>query len=117
MEQEMKKTYKKPELKLVSMRNEETVANTCWGGHGNKLTWYYDTSGEGWVSFQISGGSCTLNLDKVTYYKNRDDEGTPVDASRLAELDAALRASGGESGNPFKGEGADFPTNPNPSWS
>lgn len=117
MEQEMKKTYKKPNLKFVSMRNEETVANTCWGGHGNSMTWYYDTKGDGYVSFQIGGGKCTLDLSNITYYNGKGEVITN-DGSRDAELEAALKKSGGESGNPFKGEGVDFlPNNPDPSWS
>ena len=26
--------YEKPALKFVELRNEEAVANTCWGYHG-----------------------------------------------------------------------------------
>lgn len=33
--------YEKPKMKFVSLRNKKEVANTCWGGHGNQMTWFY----------------------------------------------------------------------------
>lgn len=113
------RTYEKPNMKFVSTRNEEAVANVCWGGHENRMTWYYDTEGAGYVSFQITGGKCTLNLDQVKYYTDKNDSGTIITkgSEKYTELENALATSGGESGNPFHGEGVDFPTDPNPSWS
>lgn len=115
----MKKKYEKPRIEFHDLQLKEEIANTCWGGHGNGMTWYYDTKGTGYVSFQIGGGKCTLNLSNVTYYKNSTDNGTLIGKGnpQYNELEAALRDSGGESGNPFKGEGVDFPNTPNPSWS
>lgn len=115
----MTTSYEKPSLKFVSVRNEESVADTCWGGHGNRETWYYDTEGAGYVSFQIGGDKCHLSLDQVTYYTDKNDSGTPLTegSAKYIELQNALVTSGGESGNPFKGQGAEFPTDPNPSWS
>lgn len=118
----MEKTnYEKPEVKLVSIRNDRAVANVCWGGHGKPNTWYYDISGQGYVSFQIGGGSCALNLINVTYYDKQNDESpeqlTDTDPKYL-ELYNALLYSGGAQGNPFAGEGIDFiPDNPDPEWS
>lgn len=112
--------YRKPEMKFVEIRNENSVANTCWGGHGSNMSWYYDTQGEGYVSFQIAGGSCALNLTNVLYYdKQNDDTPEKIDGNdpKYKELYNALIVSGGESGNPFKGEGVDFPINPDPEWS
>lgn len=112
------KTYQKPALKFVSLRNEEAVANTCWGGAGTTMTWYYNTSGTGYVSFQIASGSCTLSLINVTYYDGQGNQSTLSSSDALYdELYKALMSSGGESGNPFKGEGVNFPTTPDTSWS
>ena len=112
------KTYEKPALKFVSLRNEEAVANTCWGGHGEKTTWYYNTSGTGYVSFQISGGRCTLSLTNVTYYDGQGNQSYLYSGDTLyTELYNALLKSGGESGNPFKGEGTTFPNTPDTNWS
>lgn len=113
-----KKKYEKPTIEFHGLQLKEDIANTCWGGHGNTMTWYYDTKGEGYVSFQIGGGKCTLNLSNVIYYKDIHDTGTLISSGpQYDELKAALRASGGESGNPFKGEGSEFPNTPNPGWS
>lgn len=108
-----KEIYEKPSMKFVSIRNEEAVANTCWGGHSGALAWNYDTSGTGYVSFQIMGGKCSLDGLTVTYHN------IPEDKQKAAydEMYAALMNSGGAQGNPFKGEGGDFPVNPDPSWS
>ncbi len=115
------KVYEKPTLKFVSMRNEDSVANTCWGYHKKGTTLYYDSEGPGWMSFQIQDGSCTLNLINVKYYKNSDDkkgESIPSGSAKYKELDAILRATGGESGNPYAGEGTTIvPGKPDPSWS
>lgn len=63
--------YEKPELKFVALRNEENVANTCWGHHGSGTRLYCDLEGEGWASFQIGGKSCELNLINVLYHDAR----------------------------------------------
>lgn len=111
--------YEKPKMKFVSLRNKKEVANTCWGGHGNKMTWFYDTQGTGYVSFQIGGGECTLNLSNVKYYENKESQGENIDQSneKYNELHNALMKSGGESGNPFKNEGVNFFPEPKPEWS
>lgn len=111
--------YEKTELKFVAIRSEKNVANVCWGGHSNSETWYYDISGEGYVSFQIGAGSCTLSLSNVQYYKDEDVSGVLIDSMdpKYAELHEALIQSGGNKGTPFKGEQVDFPLNPDPSWS
>ena len=97
--------YEKPSLKFVELRNEEAVANTCWGYHGKDTELYCDIPGEGYVSFQIGGDSCTLNLIKVYYYDGNGNKSNAT-ATQIADLDAILRASGGESGNPYSGEGS-----------
>lgn len=115
-----RKVYETPDVELVSMRNEKEVANTCWGGHSNSMTWYYDTQGEGYVSFEIKGGKCELNLDKVTYYTDKNAEGQPLDnnSAQYKELVSVLPNSGGNSGNPFHGEGKFvFPEKPGTNWS
>lgn len=97
--------YEKPAMKFVSLRSEEAVANTCWGYHGTGTLLYCDIPGEGYCSFQIGGGSCTLNLVNVIYYDS-EQKASPATSEQLAILDSILRNSGGESGNPYKGEGS-----------
>lgn len=107
MEKMTRERYEKPAVKFVSLRNEEAVANTCWGYHGTETNLYCDIPGEGYCSFQISAGSCALNLTEVYYYKNSDDSaGTPIfdGDPRYDALKAILDASGGSNGNPYKGE-------------
>lgn len=101
------------------MQLKEEIANTCWGGHGNRMTWYYDIKGPGYASFQISGGKCTLTdktFSNVTYYDAKGNPGS-LNGDQYNELLNALKKSGGESGNPFKGEGREFPTQPSADWS
>lgn len=116
----MKKKYEKPRIEFHDLQLKEEIANTCWGGHigGNKggLTWYYNTKGEGYVSFQIKEGNCALNLVNVTFYHKNGTVGS-ITQDQINELNAALAASGGDDGNPFKGEGVNFPNKPNPFWS
>lgn len=116
-----KKKYEKPRIEFHDLQLKEEIANTCWGGHGDpNMTWYYDTKGIGYVSFQIGRGNCTLNLSNVKYYKYKGDSGIVLDENdtRYVELYTALKNSGGESGNPFKGEDTGlFPNNPDGRWS
>lgn len=119
--------YEKPELKFVSLRNEESVAETCWGFHGTNTKLYCDISGKGFVSFQIKAGSCDLNLVNVQYYGedtnndgmiSKDDHSVPATEEQFNELYSILVESGGNAGNPYKGEGTIvIPDNPDPSWS
>lgn len=119
--------YEKPALKFVSVRNEEKIANTCWGYHGTGTLLYCDITGKGFVSFQIGAGSCALNLINVQYYggdTNNDGKitqnDTPVQATdeQKQELYDILEKAGGNQGSNFKGEGTIvFPGNPDGSWS
>lgn len=110
--------YEKPRLKFVSLRNENVVAATCWGHAGKGTRLYCDISGEGYLSFQIGEGSCSLNLINVLYHKDENDQGTGASASQIATLESVLRASGGSSGNPYAGEGSVvLPGAPDISWS
>lgn len=109
-------TYEKPTMTFVSLRSEDAVANTCWGYHGTNTVLYCDIPGEGYMSFQIGGAECSLDLINVRYH---DGDGNSFDATgdQTAILDGILRASGGASGNPYKGEGSIvIPDNPG-SWS
>lgn len=111
--------YEKPKMKFVSLRNKKEVAERCWGGAGTTDTWYYDTQGPGYVSFQISDGSCDLRLTNVKYYDKQDSEGQIIDTddSKYVELYNVLLKAQGEKGTPFKGIELNFPDNPNPKWS
>lgn len=108
--------YEKPTLKFVSLRNENAVADTCWGYHGSGKVLYCDIPGEGYCSFQIGGGSCDLNLINVMYY---DSEGisSAATSEQIAALTAAIN-KGGNNGQPYKGMGSIvIPDAPHPSWS
>lgn len=120
-------TYEKPALKFVSVRNEEKIANTCWGFHGTGTSLYCDITGKGFVSFQIGGSSCELNLINVQYYgedTNGDGKITQDDTSKQAtteqehELYEILVNAGGNKGTSFREEGTIvIPGNPDGSWS
>lgn len=51
----MKHDYVKPEIKLVSLQNSDSIANTCWGNQGKSYK-YYDTAGAGFIRFNVAGG-------------------------------------------------------------
>lgn len=98
------KNYEKPSMEFVTLRNKEAVANKCWGYHGTSTKLYCDLPGKGYCSFQIGAGSCTLNMVSVTYYDG-DGNSRSATSAEISTLDGLLRGAGGESGNPFKGEG------------
>ncbi len=108
--------YEKPAMKFVNLRNEKSVANTCWGHHSSQKRLYYDSPGTGWMSFQIQKGSCTLSLINITYHANNSSSSAPT-SDQVNQLDKALRESGGESGNPYKGEGTVVFEDPGSNWS
>lgn len=112
----MNKVYEKPQMKMVSLRSDKNIADTCWGNHSESTQRYFDSLGKGFVGFYISGDNCGLTKDAlvVNYYESREDttaERLQKDDSRFEELYTKLVESGGESGNPFKGE-ENFPDNP-----
>ena len=115
------KHYEKPAMNFVSLRNENTVAKTCWGHHGDGVTMYCDIPGQGYCSFQIAEGPCALNLVNVKYHEGKEDEtGTDIidGDARHEELESILVKAGGNAGTSFKGEGdIVFPNNPDPTWS
>ena len=100
----MTKTYEKPKMKFVSLRNEEAIANTCWGYHGTDTVLYCDIPGEGYFSFQIAGGSYKLNAINIRYYDG-EGNGKEYTQDQYNALMSILNSAGGESGNPYKGEG------------
>ncbi len=102
-------------MKYVAMRNEEKIADTCWGHHGDGKTLYTDIPGPGYCSFQIGAGSCALNLINVKYVnKNITDNATQ---EQIKELSGILLTSAGSQGNSFKGEDAVIKPDPDPEWS
>lgn len=112
----MNNVYEKPKMHFVPLRNDEKIANKCWGNHGTGYE-YYDTHGSGFVGFTIANGSCTTEDQlQVVFYKDKNDKtGTPVypgnpqyDEFYQALLDAS---EGGSYGQPFKGE-EKFPDDP-----
>lgn len=104
METKRTEQYEKPAMKFVKLRNQEEVANTCWGYHGTDTLLYCDVSGEGYFSFQIAEGPCTLNVINIVYYDGEGKESAYTETQKN-ELMRILYESGGESGNPYKGEG------------
>lgn len=114
------KNYQSPEIEFQDMQLKEDIANVCWGGHSYARTWYYDTEGTGYVSFQISGGSCDLNLANVMFYENNNATPVPVTqgTEKYDELYQAALKSQGNSGQSFKGEKEGFPIDkPDQGWS
>jgi len=113
--------YEKPMLKFVSIRNESKVAATCWGHHSSGKTLFCDTPGIGYMSFQISNGSCDLNVINVVYYDEYSDyqNGTGVAASgaQITALKSYLASSGGSTGQNFTGEKEIIAPRPDPEWS
>ncbi len=104
METKRTEQYEKPAMKFVKLRNQEEVANTCWGYHGTDTVLYCDVPGEGYFSFQIKGGSCTLDAINIVYYDG-DGKVASYTQAQYNELMSILQNAGGESGNPYKGEG------------
>lgn len=97
--------YEKPMLKFASLRNEETVAATCWGYGGTDTKLFCDIPGEGYVSFQIGNKKCSLDLINVIYYDG-DGNTSNANQNQIRILEDILRKSGGESGNNYSGEGS-----------
>ena len=101
-------------MNFVSLRNESSIAATCWGNHG-KSAKYYDTAGAGYVEFSIADGSCTTQgLLRVLYYDSKGDtepEQIFAGDKRYDELLKELEGAGGSWGQPFKGS-ENFPDNP-----
>lgn len=112
----MNENYEKPKMKFVNVRNDKSVANTCWGGHGKGMTWHYNTSGSGYASFQIMGGNCSLDGLTVTYHHGNTSIPAPSGTKTYNEVYAALVNADGNQGTPFKNESW-FPPTPNPGWS
>ena len=71
--------YEKPKMEFVNVQNENKIANTCWG--------------------------YSLDLINVMYYDNEGNSSLAT-ADQIATLTEILISSGGESGNPYKGEGS-----------
>ncbi len=119
------KIYEKPAMKFVELRNEQAVANTCWGGTIEKqnLTWYYDTEGVGFISFQMKGKSCEGAQPINVYYYGEDTDGD----GKITKNDNCINASEAQKGelleklggkaNNWDGESSLTPTEPHPSWS
>ena len=130
-----KKKYESPRIEFHDLQLKEEIANQCWGGSGKGVTWYYDTDGPGFVSFQSDanltgrkkdqGNNCgDLYLCNVRFYTDKSDKvGTPIDSNNpkytefYNALEDELRNSGGNAGNPFKGENGKFPTYIKPGFS
>ena len=114
------KKYEKPAMRFVSLRSEETIADTCWGYHGTGTDLYFDTDGTGYCSFQIAEGPCALNLINVYYYDKYGDDSpealSPGDA-RYEALNQALINAGGNGGTSFKGQKDIIFENPSENWS
>lgn len=111
--------YEKPALEFVSLRNDNEVAATCWGNHGKDVYMYCDIPGVGYMSFQIGGGSCALNLINVRYHETKGSEGEFVydgDAPYEA-LELLLKDAGGSNGNPYKDSNVVIVEKPDPTWS
>lgn len=98
--------YEKPKMEFVNVQNENKIANTCWGHHNKGTTLYCDLPGEGWCSFQIAQGNCSLNLINIQYYQSENTPGIPANEDQISSLTSILVNSGGTDGNPYAGEGS-----------
>lgn len=98
--------YEKPKMEFVNVQNENKIANTCWGHHNKGTTLYCDLPGEGWCSFQIARGNCSLNLINIQYYQSENTPGIPANEDQISSLTSILVNSGGTDGNPYAGEGS-----------
>lgn len=110
----MTDVYEKPKMTFVSLYNKENIAEKCWGNHGTGVK-YYDTVGEGYVSFSIPDGSCTMENGLImVYYKDQNDPGTPIyEGNQYYDevYNKILTTSNGSWGQSFKGEKL-FPDDP-----
>lgn len=93
-------------MEFVNVQNENKIANTCWGHHNKGTTLYCDLPGEGWCSFQIARGNCSLNLINIQYYQSENTPGIPANEDQISSLTSILENSGGTDGNPYAGEGS-----------
>lgn len=112
----MNTIYEKPTMKMVPLRGNKNIANTCWGNHSENTQRYFDSAGKGYVGFYVSGGNCGLTEDSlvVNYYDHKGAttfERVYKGNDAFDELYKKLVASGGATGNPFDGE-EHFPDNP-----
>ena len=105
------KKYESPKIEFQLIRLNEQIAKTCWGHHGTDTLLWYDSPGSGYISFKIADGSCAFNPIEITY------KGFPEDTDFAAvesEFRKTVKASGGDQGNPFKGEGTVVIPGPTP---
>ncbi len=122
--------YEKPSLRMVSLRGNAPVAD-CWNeaaSNQGRRPRYYDTTGHGFVEFEITGGGNCKNYAGTTQalrYTCRLNEAgeycdqmTPEnEAAALAEFedvfskafDEVTEANGG---SPYKGISDQFPPDP-----
>ncbi|MBC5630258.1 hypothetical protein H8S20_15460 [Clostridium sp. NSJ-6] len=107
--------YISPEIEFKKINIRENIANTCWGYHSSSKELFYDYKGKGYIGFYITGSSCEFGTGKISvkYYNVPEDEQTKA----YNEFYNAVIESGGDSGNPFKGEGSVILPDPDPSWS
>lgn len=117
----MSKKYEKPSMKVVSLRNQKNIADTCWGYHGTGIVnYYYDTKGPGFVGFTVDASSCALNTATLLYYREQGDTEpeTLTSGPIYEEWLKAIQNSGGNTGNPVHGMGTIFvPDQPDPGMS
>ncbi len=109
-----KQTYEKPEMKFVALRNQDAVANKCWGIHDTNEHYSYDYSGQGYITFTIIGNSCSAEYSTIcpTYINVPEEE----KAAALQELLNVISQQDGSSAQPWKGSLV-IPGDPDPSWS
>lgn len=108
--------YEKPSMKIVSLRNQEAVADTCWGNHGTGVfDYFYDGTGKGYIKFQIDGGSCALQTGTLYYYDSDNPSGTALQPGtpEYSKWIEDIKSNGkGNSGNAVQGDGTIFSDNP-----
>lgn len=127
------KKYVKPSIRIVELRNREKIAGICWALSNQGGISFYNTEGEGWVSFKFVDKGCSFDSAhlSIVYYKDINDNGTLLEKNSkeyndyLNELIDAVNSDKfdgtGKGGNNFSGEGIiTFPGSTPPSgadWS
>lgn len=108
--------YEKPQLKFVSMRSEENVADPCWSPNSYaNADLYYDIPGKGYVRFMAAGDGDNCGKSEITILEYYNINAKDVDEKIL--INAVKEAcGGGNSGNPYK-ESSSVTPKPDPSWS
>lgn len=105
--------YEKPKMNFVATQAKDAVADICWAyatGHLGK-SMYYDIPGKGYAELAIyeTTGGCDGAIVSIVGYHNG---ASAADEQKVWD---AIKISGGNSAEPFKG--SPLERKPDPKWS